>query len=548
MAKKALRFKRLKRQKAPGAQGMHKAQGSESTFGASQPQREHNMPGAHNSPSSQPTQQLPRLVQGEHQKKGGSLLQRWKALPTKRKVVLVVLLVLVVATIAAAVIMLTLPKQQTSSQESVESALVEQGSVTTTVVGTGTLAHGSSAEVEVPAGVKIKDVLVTSGDTVEEGEALATVEASSVAQVLLEVNEELDSVEEALSSVSGSTASVSSSSYLEYVVYTQQKKDLKAAKTLLTTLFSDPTIYATQAGTIDEVNAAEGATIGASVSSSAANANTSVTTTSGTTTTASMTTSSSDASASSSASEASTSTGSSTSTTSDAASSTSSADEQSSSASASTSQDYADAVTAAFTIASDSEMEVTISIDEADILSIEEGQSASVTLDAVDDAEFSGTITDVSTQASSSGSGSAKYTATITLEKTEDMLAGMSASATITVNESENTLVIPSAALQERGNELFVYTALDSEGNLTGQTTVETGLSNGTQVEVLSGLAEGDTVYYLVTSDSSDDEEGMRGMAGMGEMGEMGELGDRGSGRPDNADNADGGAPSAPSN
>ncbi len=62
---------------------------------------------------------------------------------------------------------------------------------------------------------------------------------------------------------------------------------------------------------------------------------------------------------------------------------------------------------AAFTIANE-EVTVSINVDELDILSVAEGQTAAVTLDALEGETFEGTITYVAGTASS-GSSSVKY-------------------------------------------------------------------------------------------------------------------------------------------
>ena len=209
--------------------------------------------------------------------------------------------------------------------------------------------------------------------------------------------------------------------------------------------------------------------------------------------------------------------------------------------------DYSLYETAAFSIASATEASVSINVDELDILSVKEGQTATVTLDALDGQEFEGTITEVSNEASS-GSSSAKYPVTITFEKTEDMLLGMSASATIHVNEAEDAVLIPVDALQEKGDSTFVYTEKDSDGNLSGEVEVETGISNGSQVEITSGLEEGDTVYYL-KAESSDTNSGQNmpgGMEGQGSMPDMngGEAPSGGQAPSGGGPGGDGGAPS----
>ena len=158
----------------------------------------------------------------------------------------------------------------------------------------------------------------------------------------------------------------------------------------------------------------------------------------------------------------------------------------------------------AFTLYTQDAYMISLSVDELDILSVSVGQSAEITLDAISDQAFEGTVSKVGTIGSTSG-GSTKYTVEITIPRDENMRIGMSASATITISESENAVLIPLSALQEKDGKTYVYTSVDENGNLSGETEVETGLSNSSQVEITSGLSEGDTVYYQATSSSSDD-------------------------------------------
>ena len=139
---------------------------------------------------------------------------------------------------------------------------------------------------------------------------------------------------------------------------------------------------------------------------------------------------------------------------------------------------------------------VTITVDELDILSVRKGQEATVTLDALPGRSFTGAITEVDTTAANEG-GNTKYSATVQMEKEGMMLGGMNASVGIIIDSRENVLLIPSEALTERNGKAAVYTGYNERsGELTGLVEVETGLSDGIQVEILTGLKEGDTVWY----------------------------------------------------
>lgn len=169
-----------------------------------------------------------------------------------------------------------------------------------------------------------------------------------------------------------------------------------------------------------------------------------------------------------------------------------------------------DGTLTAFTLASNDTMILSVNVDELDINSVSKEQEAEVTLDAIEDKTFTGTVTKVSNSASSTNGGVAKYTVKISIPKDEKMKAGMNASATIIVEQKKDVITIPVSAVSEKGGESFVYTKKDSDGNLSGEQTVTTGLSDGDMVEITEGLSEGDTVYYqsaVGTSDSSDEKK-----------------------------------------
>ena len=189
-----------------------------------------------------------------------------------------------------------------------------------------------------------------------------------------------------------------------------------------------------------------------------------------------------------------------------------------------------------FTISKNENVLLSVNIDELDILSIQEGQKAAVTLDALEGQEFEGEITKISRTASNSG-GVTKYTAEVTIPKEESMLAGMNASAVITIERKENVLTLSADALQERGNRTFVYTETGEDGMLSGEVEVETGISDGTNVEIVSGLESGQTVYYHRVASENEGEEGfggmmMNGMPGGGMQNMGGERLDKSGGQP----------------
>lgn len=139
---------------------------------------------------------------------------------------------------------------------------------------------------------------------------------------------------------------------------------------------------------------------------------------------------------------------------------------------------------------------ITISVDESNIQSLDVGQEASITVESISEDAYTGVVSEIDKTATSSG-GVTLYTATITMDKTEDMLSGMSADVAITIEGVENALLVPEDAVRKTSATSYVYTTYDEEtGEMGGMVEVTTGLSNGSYIEITSGLSEGDTVYY----------------------------------------------------
>lgn len=144
------------------------------------------------------------------------------------------------------------------------------------------------------------------------------------------------------------------------------------------------------------------------------------------------------------------------------------------------------------TISPDQYMSVTISVDEADILSLEVGQQGAVTVSSVSEDAFSGTVTEID-KTGTTGT----YTAVILLEKQAHMLPGMTASVDVRIEGVDDAMIIPVEALNRTSNGAYVYTSYDEETQqYGGRVDVVTGLSNNNYVEIKSGLNVGDTVYY----------------------------------------------------
>lgn len=141
-------------------------------------------------------------------------------------------------------------------------------------------------------------------------------------------------------------------------------------------------------------------------------------------------------------------------------------------------------------------MTLTISLDEHDISKVSLGQIAQVRVEALKNQSFTASVTAIAGEGTNSG-GSSKFAVELTLTRGENMLEGMSATAEIVLSAEENVLTVPVAALSEIGSQTIVYTTYDEKsGTLGAPVTVQTGVSDGVYVQILSGLSQGDSFWY----------------------------------------------------
>jgi len=166
-----------------------------------------------------------------------------------------------------------------------------------------------------------------------------------------------------------------------------------------------------------------------------------------------------------------------------------------------------------------SSLECELSVDELDIKNVEIGQSVVITSDAVEGRRYSGQVTNVSVNGTTSG-GVTTYPVTIEiLDFDEDLLPGMNIDVEIITSEATDVLAVSVSAVN-RGNTVYVKGEKTDENDNAPDgfktVRVETGAYNNQYIEIKSGLKEGDIVYVPQVQSSSNENP----MAAM--MGSMG--------------------------
>lgn len=109
------------------------------------------------------------------------------------------------------------------------------------------------------------------------------------------------------------------------------------------------------------------------------------------------------------------------------------------------------------TIISDQKI-ATLSLDEVDAATVKVGDPVSLTFNAINNFTATGTVSEVDLVGTVS-SGVVSYGVKVTINTADARInPGMSVNATITTNEIDNVLVVPSAAVKSQGNQNYVQT------------------------------------------------------------------------------------------
>ncbi len=146
------------------------------------------------------------------------------------------------------------------------------------------------------------------------------------------------------------------------------------------------------------------------------------------------------------------------------------------------------------------EMIAKVNLTEIDVTKVKTGQKVTVTMDSFADKTFAGEVKAVDTSGSAS-SGVTSYPVVIAF-KTDltNIYAGMAVSAKIITEVKNDVVLVNNGAITTTNGESIVKIM---NNNKVSEVTVETGSSNETQTEIISGISEGDVVVTGSTTSNT---------------------------------------------
>jgi RND family efflux transporter MFP subunit len=146
-------------------------------------------------------------------------------------------------------------------------------------------------------------------------------------------------------------------------------------------------------------------------------------------------------------------------------------------------------------------LEADVNLDETDVVRIATDMTVVVTVDAFPGMEMSGKVIEIAPTANIQ-SGVVLYSVTVRLDPTDlPLRSGMTINVIFPIEQRNDILMVPFRAIETEGGQAYL-TRVTVSG--TERVAVTMGLITDTQIEILSGIEEGDviTVYANPVQDT----------------------------------------------
>ena len=147
-------------------------------------------------------------------------------------------------------------------------------------------------------------------------------------------------------------------------------------------------------------------------------------------------------------------------------------------------------------------------IDETEVGQLVASMPMKITIGALQDLKFDANLEYISPKAiESNGANQFEIKAAVKLSEGGKIRSGYSANAEIVLAKADNVLTIPESAIEFSGDSTFVYLIKgDGKEKSYERKHVETGLSDGVNIEIKKGLTNKDKVRgpQIVTDDDKD--------------------------------------------
>lgn len=180
-------------------------------------------------------------------------------------------------------------------------------------------------------------------------------------------------------------------------------------------------------------------------------------------------------------------------------------------------------------------LNIQVPIDELDISKVKVGQSVNISFEDIKNQTFTGSVVSIPDNGTTSNNVTT-YNVLVSINNPSQIKLGMNANVTVNVQSKANALMVPSDAIQTINGKKYILEATNSSKQYSGSSSyskgnssnskgklveVQTGLTNQSDVEIVSGASAGQNVLVKLPNVSSS----MSGKSGNSYSGKSGSNG-----------------------
>lgn len=157
-----------------------------------------------------------------------------------------------------------------------------------------------------------------------------------------------------------------------------------------------------------------------------------------------------------------------------------------------------------------------VNVDETDLAQIKIGQAVELVLDAFPSNMMPAKVAHIGYDAKTINNVTTYEVDVMPDSAPEFMKSGMTANATFVVDAKEKVLSVPASAVHRKDKRSYVLLPNPENKKEPREQTIETGITDGKRIEILSGLKEGDSVLVASIGSFTKDDKGANPLSPFG--------------------------------
>lgn len=167
--------------------------------------------------------------------------------------------------------------------------------------------------------------------------------------------------------------------------------------------------------------------------------------------------------------------------------------------------DYLVSSSVLISFAGGNDMTISVDVSQEDVVTMKVADKVSIVFTAYEDVAYEGIVESITTTATSRSSATISYPVVVAIQGDTTLLyEGMTADVTFIIEQSQEVVNVPRKAIITENGQAYLYKKEEEEYVLS---PVTTGFTDGSNIEIVSGLEEGENYYIqsIVVNGSEQD-------------------------------------------